>query len=311
MPLPTSSAPKIATYHISLPSSSATHLSIETSQALHRINLINAWDSAIQPGAQILELGCGQGTCTAVLAEAVCVPSSDSTQKQGHITAIDPGSPDYGSPFTLSQAQSHLSAGPLGDLITFYCADPTEFLSSGRTTLIDNDADKKWDAAVLAHCIWYFPSPQTLHSILSALRGRVSRVCIAEWVLHATEPTAIAHVLATFARATFEAHRTGSHENIQTPMSPTAIKEMAAQTGWRLEKEEIVVPDASLADGMWETGTVVSKGFLEEVEREVGDERIRTVLRSARDAVVAAAEAAGGWKQVRCMDVWVATFVLE
>ena len=78
----------------------------------------------------------------------------------------------------------------------------------------------------------YFRSADTLWQILSALRGRVARVCLAEWALHATEPAATAHVLVALARATFEAHRVESEENIQTLTSPRAIKEVSGQNGW-------------------------------------------------------------------------------
>ncbi|KAK4454743.1 hypothetical protein QBC34DRAFT_140133 [Podospora aff. communis PSN243] len=296
MPLPLSSADKIAAYAIHPPNPTTQFLAIEHSQAVHRINLINEWDPAITTGTRILELGCGQGTCTQALAHAVS-PS-------GHITAIDPASPDYGAPFTLAQAQSHLSSGALGPLITFERADPVSFLNA-----IPKDAEPQWDVAVLAHCIWYFPSASSLDEILSALRGRVKRVCIAEWALQATELAALAHVLAALARATCEAHRTGSKENIQTTLSPRAIREAAVRAGWKVEKEGVVVPVRELSDGFWEVGTVVDEEFLEDVEREVEDERVKAVLRAARDATVAAAKAGVG--KVRSMDVWVATLVSE
>ncbi|KAL2138874.1 hypothetical protein VTI28DRAFT_6070 [Corynascus sepedonium] len=301
MPLPLSSADKIASYGIRGADPSPSFLAIELSQAVHRINLINAWAPAIGPGTRVLELGCGQGTCTQALAEAVSSPENPSGS--GHIAAVNPGAPDYGAPFTLAQAQSHLSAGPLGSLVTFHRADPIEFLAT--------NADTQWDVAVLAHCIWYFQSGDTLRQILSALRGRVARVCLAEWALHATEPAATAHVLAALARATFEAHRVDSIENIQTPMSPQAIKEAVGQAGWAIETEGTVVPDAELSDGFWETGTVVCKEFAEDVEKEIKNERVKAVLASARDATIAAADSVGGAKKVRSMDVWVATLISE
>lgn len=61
-------------------------------QTEHCFKLIEAWD--IQPGEHVLEIGCGQGDCTAVLASVV----GDA----GHVTAVDPGSPDYGMA-TLTQ----------------------------------------------------------------------------------------------------------------------------------------------------------------------------------------------------------------
>lgn len=300
MPLPLS-ADKIASYAIRGPNPSPISLAIEHSQAVHRIDLINAWAPAIGPGTRVLELGCGQGTCTQALAEAVS-SSNPPTTPNGHITAIDPGAPDYGAPFTLAQAQAHLSTGPLRGLLTFHRADPLTFLAAHPHVT--------WDVAVLAHCIWYFRSPETLGEILAALRGRVARVCLAEWALHATEPAAAAHVLAALARAGLEAQRRGgSDENIQMVVGPGWVKGVVAGAGWVVEREGVVVPGRELSDGGWETGTVVDGGFGEEVEREVGEGRVRATLMAARDATVAAAESAGGVGKVRSMDVWVATLV--
>jgi 16S rRNA A1518/A1519 N6-dimethyltransferase RsmA/KsgA/DIM1 with predicted DNA glycosylase/AP lyase activity len=52
----------------------------------HRIELVDFW--GIKPGSRVLELGCGQGDCTVVLADAV--------GETGHVDAVDPGAPDYG-----------------------------------------------------------------------------------------------------------------------------------------------------------------------------------------------------------------------
>lgn len=299
--LPISLAPQIASYAIQPPTGpSTTSQAIELSQARHRIRLLNSWatnstpdSNGIPPGSRVLELGCGQGTCTAVLAQAVG-PS-------GHIDALDPAPLSYGAPSTLGQAQSHLSAGPVGDRITWHQADPVSFLSSSRD---------KWDVAVLAHCIWYFRSASELSAVLEALKGRVGRVLVAEYALHASEREAVPHVLATVARAALEAHRV-SVENIQTPLSPAAVRGLAVGEGWRVVGEGMVVPEGELSDGYWEAGSVVSAYFLEDVEKGVENERVRAMLRSARDAIVAAVEGIGGIKKVRTMDVWVATFVAQ
>ena len=66
--------------------------------------------------------------------------------------------------------------------------------------------------------------------------------------------------------------------------------------GGKIEMEGTVVPEAELSDGFWETGTVVDKGFAEDVEKEVKDGRVKAALTSMRDAVIAAADSAGGLK---------------
>lgn len=54
-----------------------------------------------------------------------------------------------GSPYTLGQAQSHLSQGPLGKRITWVQQSPFDYLSS----LPGTDSSLNLDAAVLAHCL--------------------------------------------------------------------------------------------------------------------------------------------------------------
>ena len=62
-------------------------------QTLERIDLVSRW--GIKDGDRILEIGCGQGDMTAVLATAVGV--------NGRITAIDPAPLSYGEYQTLSR----------------------------------------------------------------------------------------------------------------------------------------------------------------------------------------------------------------
>lgn len=293
--LPLSIGPKIASYAIPPPNGpTPSSLAIELSQARHRIRLLNAW-GGISPGSRVLEIGCGQGTCTGVLAEAV--------GPAGHVDALDPASLDYGAPFTLGQAQGHLSRGPVGERITWHQADPVGFLAEASPS-------RKWDVAVLAHCIWYFRSADQLGAVLAALKGRVARVVVAEYAFHASETEAVPHVLATLARAALEAHRKDSKENIQTPLSPAAVRELAEQEGWTVVGQGKVVPERELSDGLWEVGSVLDPEFLVQVEEGVEDARVKNMLRSARDAVVSAVEGIGGVGKVRTMDVWVATLVL-
>ncbi|KXJ88794.1 SAM-dependent methyltransferas-like protein [Microdochium bolleyi] len=304
-------APRLAAYHHHDPA----HFHVELVQAEHRIRLVNAWNNAssssaaiIGPGARVLELGCGQGTATTVLAEAV--------GPTGHVDAVDPGSLDYGAPLTLGEAQRHITdKSPVGGRIRWHQATPEAFLSSTSAS-----GEEQWDVAVLAHCIWYFADTATLASILASLRGRVRRLCVAEYALRATHPAAVPHVLCVVARGMVESFRAQdeSEENVRTPIGPRVIKGIAEQSGggggggcgagWKLVGEENVVPEAGLLDGQWEVGTVMSQYFVDEVEKHVGNEKSRDVIMTARDAVVSAVGALGEGEKPRTMDVWVAVF---
>jgi ubiquinone/menaquinone biosynthesis C-methylase UbiE len=65
------------------------HFSIQHSQTLHRLALIQHWN--IPTGSNVLELGCGQGDCTTVLANSV--------GEQGSVVAVDPAELNYGTSF--------------------------------------------------------------------------------------------------------------------------------------------------------------------------------------------------------------------
>lgn len=56
-------------------------------QTAHRIEVVKAWEVELD-GRNVLEIGCGQGDASVVLASAV---------GQGRVTAWDPADPEYGA----------------------------------------------------------------------------------------------------------------------------------------------------------------------------------------------------------------------
>lgn len=82
-------APSIAVASLHDP----THFGIPLSQTEHRLALLEHWN--ILPGSKVLELGCGQGDCTIVLAHAV--------GEQGKVVAVDPADLEYGESPSLSE----------------------------------------------------------------------------------------------------------------------------------------------------------------------------------------------------------------
>ena len=112
-------------------------------QLRHRMALVEFWRP--KAGDRVLEIGCGQGDCTAVLAHAV--------GGRGKVVATDIAPPGYGAPVSLGETHGDLLSSGAGKRIEFHtCA---------------NLLDPKWefpgeqfDLAVFAHSSWYMSSPQ-------------------------------------------------------------------------------------------------------------------------------------------------------
>ncbi|GKZ20790.1 hypothetical protein AbraIFM66951_003092 [Aspergillus brasiliensis] len=278
------------------------HFHIQHSQTQHRLVLLQHW--TIPTGSKVLELGCGQGDCTTVLATAV--------GEQGSVVAVDPADLDYGAPYTLGQAQSHITQSPLGQRITWIQQSPLTYLSSLPPP---STASLSFDATILAHSLWYFSSPSLILSTFRAVKQHSKRLLLAEWSLVATHPTAQPHVLAALAQAALESRRSSSSEsNVRTVLGPKRLTELAVAAGWELEREEYVSGGAEggLLDGSWEVAACLDEEFEREVESVVEDERERAVVLAARDACelsLKGVEGGKGIRGVRSMDVWVASFV--
>lgn len=226
-------------------------------QIQHRIEILKKWD--LTPGSKILEIGCGQGDCTLVLADLV--------GEHGHVTAIDPAPLDYGAPMTLGEAQSQLKSSPYGNQITFHQTNLQDFLDSGPS-------EPLYDYAIFMHSIWYLPTVEALQSMLLSLRGRAKRLLIAEYVLDIRgDISALPHLIAAISQAEFNSrdeHSSGRDDNIQSIISPKMMRAAALHAGWEFQREETTEATEGLEDGRWEVSRVLSKGYLERLESQSG-----------------------------------------
>ncbi|CAO2654354.1 Nn.00g110870.m01.CDS01, partial [Neocucurbitaria sp. VM-36] len=238
------------------------HFSIQHTQTRHRLVLVHHWN--ITTGSKVLEIGCGQGDCTTVLAHAV--------GEQGRVVAVDPADLDYGSPYTLGQAQGHISQGPLGRRITWVQQSPLDYLSSlpSPSSISSSPVceSKAFDATVLVHCLWYFSSPSLILSTFRALKQHSKRLLLAEWSLVATHPSAQPHVLAALAQAALECRKPKSVSNVRTVLGPKRLTELALAAGWQLESETRVQSGESLLDGKWEVSACLSSSFEREIDEQ-------------------------------------------
>lgn len=208
-----------------------------------------------------------------------------------------------GSPYTVGQAQSHISRGALGKRITWMLQQPIEYLASLPPV------DKLFDVTVLAHSIWYFSSPALILHTLRQLKQHSKRLILAEWSLVATHPSAQPHVLAALTQAALECRKVKSTSNIRTVLSPKRLTALALAAGWQLHSEIRVESGEGLLDGQWEVSACLSPAFEKQIEHKVDDERERGVIQAMRDACEASLEGiSGGQEKIRAMDAWTATF---
>lgn len=212
-----------------------------------------------------------------------------------------------GRPFTLGQAQNHISEGSLGSRITWVQNDPISFLSSRPAS------EPPFDLIVFANSLWYFSSPSQIGDTLELAGKHSKRIAIAEYSLHASpsiHPTAIPHIYAAFTQAALEVRKPNSTSNIRTVVGPKAITALAEGVKLKLQKETTFTPAADVDDARWETGMVASASFLEEINTTLTENaRERELALALREAMLAAiADLPEGRKSIRMMDVWCAIF---
>ncbi|MFJ4862848.1 class I SAM-dependent methyltransferase [Streptomyces sp. NPDC088748] len=207
---------------------------IQLSQTRHRAALVAGWH--IAPGATVLELGCGQGDMTAVLAEAV--------GPRGRVVAVDVAAPSYGAPVTVGESAARLSAGSLGPRIDFRLG----------TDVLDPSVDfpeNTFDHVVLAHCAWYFTSLDQLRDTLTRVRPWARQLCFTEWDLTPASDDRLAHLLAVLIQGQIEAAGSHGEGNVRTPFSRESLLRLLPEAGWTADGSRPVDTE-ELQDGDWE-----------------------------------------------------------
>lgn len=202
---------------------------IQRTQLIHRLSLVKAFQ--IQPGMRVLEIGCGQGDTTVALADAV--------GENGHVTAIDIASPNYGAPITLGQATHTIAQSVLGKRISFHL----------NTDLMDFE-ENEYDVAVLSHCSWYFNDPEQLLVYFKKLRKMAKRICIAEWDLSNISPSQMAHFSAVTILA-LHSEFVENDGNIQHLFDRYQLQSFLEKAGWH-DVQTASIDATYLQDGEWE-----------------------------------------------------------
>lgn len=236
----------------------------------HRRSLVTGW--GIGAGASVLEIGCGQGEMTAVLAEAV--------GPRGRVVAVDIAEPDYGSPMTIGEATAALLAGPLGERID---------VRLGFDVLANSFPDDAFDHVVLAQSSWYFASLDQLRHTLVAARSWAPVLCFAEWDLRPDDASQLPHLLAVLIQGQLVTSGLTSGWNVRTPFSREALLRVAESTGWHVDHVR-AVDTTGLPDADWEI-----RACLDLAESSLGErtELAHDLLVSQLDVLRSVAAASG------------------
>ena len=206
-------------------------------QLQHRIAIIHVLASL--SGAQIIEIGCGQGETTVALAAVVGA--------SGRVLAVDNGPAEYGRPITLGEAHAYIKASALGGHI--------EFLRS--TDLLDLHIDfpeNAFDLAVFSHSSWYMSSPQELHRLFARVRPWARRLGYAEWDARPRHLQQLPHLLAVLLQV--HVHNVApqiSTANVRSLILPEHARLLAENTGWTITEEKVIDTSTPLGYGKsWE-----------------------------------------------------------
>jgi len=207
---------------------------IQRIQTEHRMKLAEFWN--IKEGSKVLEIGCGQGDTTAVLAYLV----GDS----GFVHGVDIASPNYGSPITLGDSIDYLKSSPIGKRIK------VDFEIDVLSPEVDFP-ESYFDVIVLSHCSWYMKSVDELMDILKKLKKWGKTLCFAEWDTKIKTLEQYPHLLSVLIQAQYECFKKESLSNVRTLFTPMDVENAVESTGWQI-KNETSIDSPDLQDGKWE-----------------------------------------------------------
>lgn len=218
--------------------------SIQFIQTAHRIRIVDA--ARIEEGMRVLEIGCGQGDTTAVLAARVGA--------KGFVKGIDIADGDYGAPITLAEATNHLLQGQLGQQLDIQL----------NTNLLDLLDEEQYDVAIFSHCSWYMDSYQTLEQLIQKASKLAKKIILVDWDIIKVDNHQHAHQQAAFIQALYATQET-TDANIRTLFTRQQIEELFKRCGGEIE-QSTTVDAKELHDGQWEVAYASDLEFTTSLE---------------------------------------------
>lgn len=320
---------KITTLITCFPHDHSLRTLVQIPRFRQRLSILSQW--SIPPGSRVLDIGCGQGDSSLVLAMELG-PTC-------HVTGIDTAPPDYGTPLNISESQEKILQSALGDRLSFHNqVDAAAFFNSTSTSPA---GDKEFDAATACHSLFYFPSSASVVSLFQELAAaNIRKVYVAEYDSKQTSfpVTQTPHILAAKAQALYFSYKSEADSRRNNPLSNEeqqqqassskkkemplnvraapdveAITKAAQAAGFKVAREGKFTPKEEYLEGHFETRCVRGGKFEERVKKEgFAKEKEEEILGVVEEVNRAYEEMErGGVDKVRCMDVWWAVFELE
>ncbi|KAK3490022.1 hypothetical protein B0T13DRAFT_519574 [Neurospora crassa] len=323
---------KITTLITCFPHDPSLRTLVQIPRFRQRLSILSQW--SIPPGSRVLDIGCGQGDSSLVLAMELG-PTC-------HVTGIDTAPPDYGTPLNISESQEKILQSALGGRLSFYNqVDAATFFNSTSTST--TASDKTFDVATACHSLFYFPSSASVISLFQELAAaNIRKVYVAEYdSKHTSFPvTQTPHILAAKAQALYFAYKADADSlkkqqvhhassssssssspskkeemplNVRAAPDVEAITRAAQAAGFKVAREGKFTPKEEYLEGHFETRCVRGARFEARVKEEgFAKEREEEILGVVEEMNRAYEEMErGGVDKVRCMDVWWAVFELE
>ncbi|MGE6257082.1 class I SAM-dependent methyltransferase [Heyndrickxia sporothermodurans] len=257
---------------VSCMAGSSVNVEVQRVQTKHRVKLAECW--GITKGSKVLEIGCGQGDTTAVLAYFV----GDS----GLVHGIDIASSNYGAPITLGDSINYLKKSFLGNRVKI------EFEKDVLSSNV-NFPGNEYDFVVLSHSSWYLKSFEELQEILTKARKWGSKLCFAEWDARVSSAEQLPHFLSILIQAQYECFKSESYANVRTLFTPDDVKMAAEKAGWNVTVEQSI-NSPELQDGKWEVEETLA-AYEEELQMAEGmPDKLKTLIKSEVGLLRAALE---------------------
>ncbi|WP_188455441.1 class I SAM-dependent methyltransferase [Virgibacillus oceani] len=235
---------------------------VQRIQTEHRVKLAQFWN--IQKGHKVLEIGCGQGDTTVVLAHFA--------GEEGLVHGIDIGPSDYGSPITLGESADYIMKSTLGKQIQM------EFEVDPLSPEVDFP-ENFFDCIILSHCSWYFKSFEELQEVLQKVKKWGKRLCFAEWDTAIQSIEQYPHLLAILIQAQYESFKQNSDSNVRTLLTRDDCRLAAENAGWNILNDSTIF-SPELQDATWEIDQTISGLDMELCKSNSMPDKLERLIRS-------------------------------